>query len=1010
MKLFLLSFLLTGAVSSYGQAYWQQSVATKIDVRLDDRTHFLYAHEELDYTNNSPDTLQSIYMHLWPNAYKNDHTPFAQQEDRNGNTAFYYSKPADKGYIDSLDFTVDGKTVDFFIAENTPDIARIDLSRPLLPHQTIKIATPFLVKIPKVFSRMGHTGQAYFISQWFPKPAVYDQKGWHPLSYLDQGEFYSNYGSYDVSITVPKNYIVMATGNCLDEQENKWLDSLAKIVIPNDSGLKLPSARAIDSIAANVSYASSLETKTLHYHEDNIHDFAWFADKRWRVRKDTVTSPGTNHVITVWAAFLPSYRKSWSKATDYLRETVLHYGKWVGPYPYNTMKAVLGDMHAGGGMEYPTVTVIDKSATSSLKTVVVHEAGHNWFYGMLGTNERDHAWMDEGINTFYEKKTTTELSETITKSGSGVTVKLDEDLLFYENVATHIDQPIDQTSANFTKINYGIDVYYKTALMLKYLEQYMGPDNFEKGMKNYYDTWHFKHPYPEDFRVCMQKNTPKSLDWFFDGMLHTDKKIDFTILSAQNSGDTTIVNIRNNSGLNAPVKVDAFRGDSVIATVWADAFTGSADIRIQAKDWTSLKIDDCVPDAKTANNVYKNSGSRFRIKLKPYFGLNRSEQSKVFLAPSLAYNQYDGIMLGLLIHNITLPENRFRFAIDPMYSFDTKTLNGAGSVGYVWYPSGSFHDIMLQGDAKTFHDNETRLGTTNTLYSRYTKMAVSLNFTFNAPNTPDKDNWSMNTVTRSLLLKAYSITEENFAFDAVAPTQLVSTQKMYGLARYEHRNDRTYNPFKYAMEGQVGADFGKLTLEGNARVDYNAKKKSLYVRAFLGKYFVINNDPTVVAKYELNSSYSGVDDYLYDGTYIGRNSTDHSAAQQVSMQEGGFKVPVYNNVDRSDNWMASVNLATDLPGKFPIRLFLDAGLIPNNAPTQSNNSSTSFLYDAGVEVVILKNFCSVYIPVVMSNDYQNYLKNSFGNKSFVRGISFTLQLQNINWLNTPSWLLKKVTN
>ena len=125
------------------------------------------------------------------------------------------------------------------------------------------------------------------------------------------------------------------------------------------------------------------------------------------VRKDTVTSPGNNNVVTTWTAFLPEHSKYWIKGTDHLRQTVLHYGKWVGPYPYKTIKAVEGDMKAGGGMEYPTVTIIDRSVSNvGLKSVIVHEAGHNWFYGILGTNERDHAWMDEGINSFYERKTT----------------------------------------------------------------------------------------------------------------------------------------------------------------------------------------------------------------------------------------------------------------------------------------------------------------------------------------------------------------------------------------------------------------------------------------------------------------------------------------------------------------------------------------------------------------------------------------------------------------------------
>ena len=990
MKHLNLVFALLTTLTSFAQPKWQQRVDTKIDVELNDRTHFLHAYEEVTYTNNSPDTLHYIYMHLWPNAYKNDHTPFAKQLDFNGSTSFYYAKQKDRGYIDSLQFTIDGLSAEHFIAENAPDIARIDLLKPLLPGASVKISTPFRVKIPIVFSRMGHTGQAYFISQWFPKPAVYDQKGWHAISYLDQGEFFSEYGSYDVNITLPANYVLMASGNCMDAKENNWLDSLAQQPPPEDT------------LYDEGWPSSSLETKTVHYHEDNIHDFAWFADKRWIVRKDTVYSPGNNKLVTTWAAFLPSYQHEWAKATDYMKETVKHYGKWVGPYQYSTVKAVLGDMHAGGGMEYPTVTIVDKTVKTNLKTVIVHELGHNWFYGMIGSNERDHAWMDEGINTFYEQKTTSDTKEDTSK---GIKIAIDETLFYYEHCATHLDQAIDQTAANFTKLNYGLDVYYKTALMLRWLEKYIGPEDFEKGMKDYYTKWHFHHPYPEDLRACMEKYTSKPIGWFFDTILHTDRKIDFTITKVSDGSAV----IRNNSGVDAPVLINAYDDDSLTGSFWSAPFSGTTTVSLQGVSFNKLKVDDDIPDAKKDNNVYHSGGlfHHFGLHLKPYFGLNESAYDKVFIVPYVCYNQYDGIMPLLLIHNLTIPENRFRFAVAPMYSFETKAFTGAGSVGYLWYPENFFKEIMLQADAKTFHYDETHVNLDKALYARYTKVAPSLNFTLNEFDP-------LSTVTRTILLKGYSISEENFDFgaDSLSKPSLKTKQNFYGLIRYKHQNKRTYNPFDYSLEGQLGADFAKVNAEGNLRIDYNSKNKSLYVRGYLGKFFPISTDPAVTSRYELNASYSGVDDYLYDGTYIGRNAQSRLAAQQISIQEGGFKIPVYNGAARSDNWMATLNLKTDLPlGKIPIRLFLDAGLIPNNNQSFNNTKSTTLLYDAGVEVYVIKDIISFYYPVIMSSDFQNYITNTYGHKNlFVRSLSFNIHLQNINWLKAPSTALKTVIN
>ena len=993
MKQLLSLILLFTTYTSIAQPTWQQRVDSKIEVTLDDTHHFLNAFEELTYTNNSPDTLRYIYIHLWPNAYKNDHTPFAKQQDQNHSTTFYYSKAIDRGYIDSLQFSVNGHIVEHYITEAAPDITRIDLPEPLLPGKTIKIATPFRVKIPKVFSRLGHTGQAYYISQWFPKPAVYDQKGWHPISYLDKGEFYSEYGSYDVQITIPSNYVLMATGNCLDEKENKWLDELSKATLPTKRYIFTKQIH--DTIPQ-----SSSEMKTLHFHEDNVHDFAWFADKRWLVLKDTVVSPGNNEIVTVWAAFMPGYASQWKKATDDLKETIKYYGKWVGPYQYKTMKAVLGDMHAGGGMEYPTITIIDKSIGGKLEKVIIHEGGHNWFYGMLGSNERDHAWMDEGINTFYEQKTSKALNPTgpdDSKPG------LNEITLFFENAATHNDQASDQTAANFNKINYGLDVYYKTAMSLRWLEKYMGPGNFEKGMKDYYNTWHFHHPYPEDFEKCMQKYCDKSIHWFTATLLTSDKKIDYTITKANINGGNTEVTVRDNTGINAPVLIDAYGYDSLLTGKWTEPFVHTTTLSLPGTDWDELEIDSVIPDAKSTNDVYRRRGlfHHFGVKAQPFFGLNRGEKDKVFFSAALGNNYYDGFMAGILLHDLSFPENRFRFAFAPMYSFRTQSMVGAGSIGYVWYPGNVFKEIMLQADGKTFHDEETFVNVPEQLYARYAKIAPSLTFTFNEHN-------ALSPVTRTLTLKGYSISEEHIISDATT-SKLASQQKAYGSMRYTHENTRTYNPFGYSLEAHGGEDFAKLMAEANVRIDYNVKNKSLYVRGFLGKFFAISGDPSVYSRYELNASYSGIDDYLFDGTYIGRNATSRLPAQQISMQEGGFKVPVFNNTGRSDNWMATINLETDLPKIRGIRLFFDAGLIPNATPSFAHAGSTTTLYDGGISVSLVKNIVSVYVPLIMSDCFQNYLTNSFGRKNvFTRSISFTLQFQNMNWLRAPSTLVRTI--
>jgi len=195
------------------QEYFQQRVNYKIQVRLNDKLHELDAFETLDYINNSQDTLRFLFFHLWPNGYSNNKTELAKQLFSINGKQKLFNDPELKGYMDSLDFRIDNQKVQWNLLSGQPDICKVILNKPLLPHDSITITTPFHVKIPKgVTSRLGHIGESYQISQWYPKPAVYDQTGWHQMSNQDQGEFYSEFGSFDVSITLPENYIVGATG------------------------------------------------------------------------------------------------------------------------------------------------------------------------------------------------------------------------------------------------------------------------------------------------------------------------------------------------------------------------------------------------------------------------------------------------------------------------------------------------------------------------------------------------------------------------------------------------------------------------------------------------------------------------------------------------------------------------------------------------------------------------------------------------------------------------------
>ncbi|MGB0882430.1 MAG: hypothetical protein ACPGSO_05715, partial [Vicingaceae bacterium] len=333
---FTLLFLLNSLFlfSQQSKKYFQQEVNYNIKVELDDKKHELFAFETIEYINNSEQTLTFIYFHLWPNAYKDYNSALGKQQLEDHNTLLYYASENIKGYIDSLDFKIDGARANWSLDSTHKDICKLYLNTPLKPGEKINISTPFHVKLPLgIFSRMGHIEQSYQATQWYPKPAVFDKDGWHQMPYLDQGEFYSEYGTFDVFITLPKNYVVGATGDLINgEKELSWLNKKAEFT-----------SKIENFDINNMDFPISSDTlKTLHYNQKNIHDFAWFADKRYHVLKGEITLPESKRKVTTWAMFTNNEADLWKKSIEYLNDATYYYSLWNGDYPYNQITAVDG--------------------------------------------------------------------------------------------------------------------------------------------------------------------------------------------------------------------------------------------------------------------------------------------------------------------------------------------------------------------------------------------------------------------------------------------------------------------------------------------------------------------------------------------------------------------------------------------------------------------------------------------------------------------------------------------
>jgi hypothetical protein len=967
------------------QAYFQQEVHYTINVALDDVNHMLQADESIRYVNHSPDTLTEIWFHLWPNGYKNTETSFAKQELLNGSTKFQFANENERGFIDNLNFQVDGASVSFMEDKNNIDFGKIILKKPLAPGAEITISTPFRVKIPSSkFSRLGHSEQQYQLCQWYPKPAVYDAKGWHAFPYLNEGEFYSEFGTFKVSITTPENYVIAASGDMeanSDEQKRIDIncaktDSLKKAGIPKN-GLSNPTP------------ASSTTLKTVTYTLSDVHDFAWFADKNYHILKSSVVLPQSGRSVETYCYFADKDADDWIAAPQYVNDAVFNYSKWLGDYPYKVCKAVDGALSAGAGMEYPTITIIASQGDPiALDNVIAHEVGHNWFYGILGSNERDYPWMDEGSNSYYEERymrlkypNRNEIDAMVPKVGNTLLHTSDYKPnalrnLFYQFVARrNDDQSLALHSDQFSSMNYGAIVYKKTANIYNYLAAFMGQEAFDEMMHSYYETWKFKHPQPEDFRLHVENFNGISMPWLFDGLLGSVDRVDYKICGFSKNNSKTYVSVRNMGQINGPVSVSGFKGDSIV-TKWYDGFEGKKQLIFPLGDFDRFSVNgtgailDFNPknDEMRASGMFRKTG---KIKLQVGTGIDYPRVTPIYVLPALGYNMYNGFMLGGVFHNMGILRKHFEYQIMPLYGFNNKELAGAAQFDYFIRPTNAFfHNLTLTASAERFAMR---------FAPNYNRIVLGGTFDFAKRNESTKKRSSLNI--RHIFIQS---TPYLTSPDAVSSSQ----ENNYNQFFFNHKNSRVLNPYSISVDAQQGSTFAKVSATWNYRISYKQKRKGLDIRFFAGTFLWTSNDynngPDV--RFRL-SGQTGYQDYLFNDIYIGRQEYSGLWSQQMSNTDGGFKVFSYRG--QTTKYLTSLNFKSSLPGKLPLKLYADFGTYENE-----ENDREILNYNAGLIVSFIPDNFEVYIPLMVSKQIQNTL--DLNSTSFGERIRFVL---NINALN-----------
>jgi hypothetical protein len=978
-KAFIFFLVLSGPVSSaLSQKYFQQDVRYNIRVTLNDIRHELSAFEAIDYINNSPDTLTFLYFHLWPNAYSDNKTDLAKQLSQSKGKQKLFIDDELRGNIDSLDFSINNKRVHWEYLPGQPDICIIRLNKNSGPGDTIRISTPFRVKIPKgVTSRLGHIEESYQISQWYPKPAVYDMNGWHQMPYLDQGEFYSEFGRFDVSITLPDNYIVGATGDLQNSEETRWLESIAA-----DTTWKL-TARYLRDVFP----PSSHQMKTLRYTGDQIHDFAWFADKRFHVLKGKVKLPDSGREVTTWAMFTNQQAEIWKDALKYVNYSIEYFSKLIGDYPYNTFTAVQSSLNAGAGMEYPGITVIGLADDGyTLDEVITHEVCHNWFYGALGSDERRYPFMDEGIVSAYEvrymKKRYPEkkLWEVyFKKPGIAKFMHIDKmpversaELDWLVQARQNLEQPIDLPAPDYSYANYGTMIYNKAGMGFNYLRAYLGDSKFDSTMHNYYEVWKSKHPRPDDLRNIFESTTGKDLSWFFTDFIGTTKRLDYKVARYDNNK----LLVKNNGELISPVVIAGMKGDSVSFEKWSDGFRGSRWIEIPEGNYTSVRIDPMheMPDLFRLNNNIRTSGllrKADQTRLQFLYTIEDPDKRTLIWFPAVNWTREDGFMIGFNLHNRILLPKPVEFNLTPFYKVKDTDIAGDGKISFNITPYDNFirlATLSLEG---------TQYGSPGLQNYMRTKLGIDIYLR----------NSNFNNFFSHKIFGYFLAASDLFQIGLKSELKT----KYYTQIGYLLEKKSLVNPYSLQASIESGNTYSKISAEFRYKISYYQKNSGLDIRLFTGGMLKNNSDSPLYAFSA--SGRDGLEQYLFDGTFYDRFNESKKTfwSRQMTLPEGALVSPLNDSLGYS-RWLVSLSFTSNLPGRagrMPVKPFVN--ILLNDHGTGNGHNSPVF-FEAGFKAG-LWNLFEVYVPVLVS-----------GNLSSIGGsvkdrIRFVLNLDAFNQVN-----------
>lgn len=918
--------------------------SSSFKVELDDSTKTLNVLQELTFVNSSDDILETIVLNDWNNAYSSKTTPLARRFSDEFVRSFHLAKQEERGNTNILSIIdQDDLFVSWIRPERTPDLVEIRLRQPLFPGRTLKLKLTYTVKIPSdKFTNYGYDGNGnYKLKNWFLTPARYENHRFLRYSNLNLDDIANAVSDYELEIKVDPKINVITDLNVVSTY--------------NEIGFKKFTFKGKDRLDFAL-YINS-DKSFYSYKNEVVEVVNGLKNNKLNEIQQALIIDKITKYVTANIGDYP-HKKIIVSQTDYDRNPF---------YGLNQLPSFISPFSDEFLYE---IQFLKTFLNNFLKTSMKLDARQdNYIYDGIQVY-----FMMKYIEEFYpDAKMMGAVSKLrILKSFNLVNLDFNEQYsYFYMLMARkNLDQPIGASKDGLIKFNEQIAGKYRSGLSFKYLDSYLGGSQVENSIQDFYKIATTQKTDRQAFESILKSKSPTDISWFFDTIIESRQIIDYKFADVEMTKDSIQFSINNRTGTAVPMPIYGLKNNQIVFKEWIHKEQVDSTITIARNnaDKIVFNYNNEVPEYNLRNNWYSLKGSITNRPIKFAFmkDLEDPYYNQILYVPTATYNLYDGLTLGMRLHNKTILDKPFIFDVNPMYSSNKKMLIGNFGTSFnQQIREGKLYNIKYGLGGSYFHYAPD---------AAYTKLTPSLQFRLREVNFRDNRK-------QLIMFREVIVNREPTKFG----TETITESPNYAVfnTRYYNTRSEVIHHVNFTTDLQLSGKFGKAAAEMEFRQLFEDNRQ-LSLRMYAGT-FLYNKTTSDFFSFALDRP----TDYLFDYNYYGRSEGTGLFSQQLILSEGGFKSKL--DAPFANQWMTTVNAGYSIWNW--IEVYGDAGLV------KSRNQNAKFLYDSGIRLNLVTDYLELYFPVYSSNGWE------VGQENYEQRIRFIVTLDPKTLINlfTRKW-------